>query len=481
MKKTYLYIFITAILFPVIGLNAQNTVRSAINADQIQVRRESGRVIMDMNLHLNNIDLKSQEMIVLTPVLQSNDNINTYTFKPIVITGAKRDKALNRAMDFGSFEFDETPQIIIRRDKAQSVPLSLDLPYQPWLHNASLMFKEDRIGCACENEYSDQYSVLTPVLPPVFNPQYDMTYIVPPVEEVKRRSETHSARLNFELAKYKLLRNYKNNDEVLNEVDRVINEVRNDKDLTVTEFKVTGYASPEGNPQSNMTLSKNRALAFVNYLKDTYDIGASSISTDWKGEDWEGLKEVVNGLSIPDKAELLDILNEPNVTTRKNRLHQLSGGQTYRMLLRDYYPPLRRNEYTISYIARAFDIEEAKVLIRTKPQNLSLNEMFMVAKTYPQNSREYKEVFDIAGRLYPAHPVAQVNSAAIDIDNGMYDNAIQRLQNIDTPEAWNNLGIAYSHKKDYRRAEEYFRRAASAGLSSAATNAEQLAKLMQSQ
>jgi len=34
-------------------------------------------------------------------------------------------------------------------------------------------------------------------------------------------------------------------------VDRVINEVKGNKDLEITEFTVTGHASPEGNFESN--------------------------------------------------------------------------------------------------------------------------------------------------------------------------------------------------------------------------------------
>lgn len=110
--------------------------------------------------------------------------------------------------------------------------------------------------------------------------------------------------------------------------------------------------------------------------------------------------------------------------TRKNRLQALNGGTTYRMLLRDYYPPLRRNEYTISYVARAFQCRRGEQLIKTKPQYLSLNEMFLVANTYPKDSGEFKEVFDIAARIYPDDPVARLNTAALELENGAIDAAI---------------------------------------------------------
>lgn len=484
MKKIKLYILIFVLLMLGTNIRAQviTFTQSGIKAEQVQVKRDAGYVMMDMNLNLDNIDLSSQEMLILTPEIKAADNTVMQTFAPVVITGSKRGKALNRALDFGSYTFPNPPQQIISKNDTKSIPLTLTMPYNERLHNATLAFNEERIGCACENEYTDRYNVLTPILPPMFHPEYTLSYVVPPVEEVKRRSETHSARLNFKVNRYEILRDFDNNAKVLADIDGVVNELRNDPNLKVEEFHITGYASPEGNYDSNMKLSENRAKSFVAYLSKTYDIAPSTIKTDWKGEDWEGLRKVVADLHLDDKENILDIIdNESNISVRKSKLKQLSGGATYRLLLHQYYPPLRRNEYTISYTARSFSIDEAKEKIKTKPQHLSLNEMFLVANSYPKNSEEFKEVFDIAANIYPNDPIAQLNTAAREIDSGEVDKAIARLQKVDMPEAWNNLGIAYIKKKEYATAEQYFRKAAQAGLSTASQNADQLSKWLSTQ
>ena len=120
-------------------------------------------------------------------------------------------------------------------------------------------------------------------------------------------------------------------------------------------------------------------------------------------------------------------------------------------------------------------------MIKTKPQYLSLNEMFVVANTYPKDSPEFKEVFDIAVRLYPTDPVAQQNTAALEIERGADDAGIERLQKINTPEAWNNLGVAYAKKKEYQKALEYFSKAANAGVKAAAENQEGLSNWLKEQ
>ncbi len=483
MKKINFYILFITLFFSAFNLHAQVDNSKIVKAEQVQVKKDGDKVIINMNLNLRDLDLGSQEMVIVTPVVRSKDGSSTHTFQPVVITGSTRDKALQRAIDLDGYKFDVEPSMVVshKKNSTSSIPLSLSMPYQEWVRSASLYLDEKITGCACENLADNLYPVMSPLLPPVFVPEYSLSYITPPVEEVKQRSESYTARLNFVVNKYNILRDFKNNAQVLDEVDRIVKEIRNDKNLTVTNLTITGYASPEGNEASNMKLSENRAKSFVSYLGSNYGIPSSAMVTNWKGEDWDGLRKIVQGLNISDKNEVLTVLDEVNVANRKNKLKRISGGETYKMLLRDYYPQLRRNDYTISYVARNFTIEEAKELIKTKPHHLSLNEMFLVANTYPKDSKEFKDVFDIAARIYPDNPISQSNTAALEIESGAYDNGIRRLEKMDTPEAWNNIGVAYAKKKDYKKAGEYFDRAAQKGLAVASTNKEQLIKFLNDQ
>ncbi|MDR2009136.1 MAG: OmpA family protein [Bacteroidales bacterium] len=317
--------------------------------------------------------------------------------------------------------------------------------------------------------------------PVIYEPSYTLSYVIPPAEEVKQRSDTYSANLNFEVAKSEILQNYKNNEEVLREIDKIITEIQKDTNLTVTKFKIIGYSSPDGNTQNNMTLSEQRAKAFVKYLQDNYGIDPRYLDVEWEGEDWKEFRKIIEEANIQDRAMILKILDTENNPDRiRTKLKELSGGSTYRILLNDYFPRLRRNEYTIAYIARAFNIEEAKQMIKTKPQYLSLNEMFLVANSYPSGSKEFKETFDIAVRMYPDDPIAQNNVAALDIEDGAYNRGISRLENIDLPETWNNIGVAYAEQKQYILAEEFFEKAIKAGVKEASKNLEEMKKQIES-
>ena len=78
-------------------------------------------------------------------------------------------------------------------------------------------------------------------------------------------------------------------------------------------------------------------------------------------------------------------------------------------------------------MVRSFFIEEAKEILKTKPQQLSLQEMFLVAQTYEPGSPEFNEVFDIAVRLFPDDETANLNAACTDLQKGDLTSAEKHL------------------------------------------------------
>lgn len=79
---------------------------------------------------------------------------------------------------------------------------------------------------------------------------------------------------------------------------------------------------------------------------------------------------------------------------------------------------MRHSDYKVSYTIRPISVEEAKELIYNDPKQLSLDEMFRVAQTYETGSAEFKEVFEIAVRMYPDDPVSNLNAANSALLNG---------------------------------------------------------------
>ena len=111
-------------------------------------------------------------------------------------------------------------------------------------------------------------------------------------------------------------------------------------------------------------------------------------------------------------------------------------------MLDNWYPALRHSDYVVSYTVRPFSVEEAKEVLRTKPQQLSLEEMFMVAQTYEPGSREFNEVMETAVRMYPDDPTANINAACTRMEQGDLAGAKHYLDKAgNSPQALHAKGV----------------------------------------
>lgn len=486
MKKTIISLFLLLPLLSSFPLMAQRKYMEQIKVENVRVHKQDGKVTLDMNIILDDLQIRSNDAILFSPVLRhSGSKEVSMVFPAVQVTGRTRDIVLDR-MERSGVRRQVNAEIVsdVRRynGKPQSIAYHHTVYYERWMAETDLVFMEVVHGCADCFVHEDARVLLTPFVSEPYSPEYVLTYITPDVEPVKARADRHTATFNFVVAKHDLLRDYKNNAAEFARVDRVVGEVVKNKDLTITEFAVAGYASPEGNFESNRALAGRRAKSFADYLNATYGVNRSKFTVTGYGEDWEGLKKALKSSSLPNKDAILSIISSTsNPDARDAKIVALDGGKTYNRLLQELYPPLRRTEYVIAYNVRAFDAEEAKEIIKTNPKLLSLNEMYLVARTYPADSREFKEVFDIATRLYPNEPVAIINASAVDIEGGNYRAAIDRLHKLGSnANALNNTGVAYARMGDLEKAKECFRQAADKGNADARKNLEELNKHIES-
>lgn len=480
--KTKLYILIILLISVSQTFASAESYLSQINFNNTSIKRDKGTLRVIMDVDMSNMKIASKHSVELTPVLVSKDQSRELELPSLFINGGNRDRVYKRAMaldkkanPYGSNVYD----VVKRTNKSnQMINYRYSLPADEWMNDAELILREQVTGCAECGILQNDLALLD-LIPP-FQPDFQLIYLRPEAE-IKTRSDRHTATLNFIVDKYELLRNYKNNASELAAVDRVISEVSKNGDLKITEFEVKGYASPEASVQHNLTLSKNRANAFANYLADNHGISRTLFTVDSHGEDWDLLREKIVSSNLNKKNELLSIIdNVSNPDARDAEIKKLDDGETYNILLNQFYPPLRRTEYTIAYEVRPFDVEEAKEIIKTNPRLLNLNEMFLVAQTYDSQSEEFKEVFDVAVHMYPNDPIAIINSSSADIESGNYNSAIKRLEKLkDDPQAWNNLGVAYARMGNTEQAQHYLRMATEKGNEQAIYNSEQLQKYIE--
>lgn len=458
-------------------------VRVAFPAAELEERQVTLRATVDPSA----LEPGRNGMVWFTPALRSLDGSREISFDKVAVTGTRRAKALRRNDYFDGTQLLLPENFYVRSRKSipEAITLEYRVPFEKWMRRSEFVVVEQTSGC-CNDAlpYADGtdrriHSAGPGNYPPPYEPAFTISYQTPEADPVKIVEETYTAALNFPGGRSDLLHDYKNNARVLSGIGDIIGRIRSDSLLTIRSIVVRGYASPEGSETGNRRLSQARAQAIVTYLhwKHGFYEADRIITAEGMGEDWAGLRRMVEASRLEEKGRILAAIDDnADPVRRKAAIKAIAGGKTYRMLLEGYFPQLRRNEYTICYEVRGFSPQQAAALIGTRPQLLSLNEMFLVSQLYPHSSQEFKNVFDVAARMYPDSEVAQFNAAAVEIENGAYDAAIRRLEKSDTPQAWNNTAIAFWHKGDYEKAFAYLRKAADGGLETAKDNLAQYHK-----
>ena len=413
-----------AVISPLCILFAQSALTvQAQKIDDSQLRLAGGKILIDsvltqkksdslkvaFRLHLDSLQLKSEQQLVFTPLIAGEDTI---ALNPIIINGKNQNIRYLRK----SSKLKNSQAVVVRRrnDTEQQVLFSQTLPYRKWMKAFNLSMTEDLCGCG---NLIDQDTTLMANIQPTPRICRDH-YVKPKAEAIKVRAEKGEAYLSFKLNKSDILADFRENATELRKITSTIDIVKNDKDVSITNIDIHGYASPDGPYDNNVRLANNRAAALRNYVCNLYNIDNKLFTYHATPEDWEGFKKKLEASSLADKSAILAVANSSLAPDGKDQKIKKLYPASYRYIMSEIYPRLRHSDYTVTYTVRPFDIEEAKVILKTKPQQLSLQEMYLVAQTYEPGSPEFNEVFDIAVRLFPDDETANLNAACTDLQKG---------------------------------------------------------------
>ncbi len=371
------------------------------------IERSGDYLLVDLTLNLSDLEVRSNRSVTYTPVIQRGDSLRR--LPSLIVNGRNRQILYDRT----GRNVAEDGEFAVRRKNGteQRFDYHARVPYACWMSASEMAMVTDECGCGWEALSNDRDALFPIRLERTPRPL--MAYVAPPAE-VKNRAKEGCAFLDFPVNRVEIRPDYRQNSRELAAIRETVESVRNDKYATITGISIKGYASPEGSYANNERLAKGRSEALLAYVKDMYDLSGVSTDVRYEPEDWEGLESRVESSNLAGKDELLAIIRDGSITDpdrREAKLRTVAGGEPYRYLLREIYPALRHSDYKVSYTIRPIDVEEAKRLIYSDPKQLSLDEMFRVAQTYDMNSPEYREVFEIAVRMYPNDPVSNLNAA----------------------------------------------------------------------
>lgn len=424
-------------------------------------RREASQVgpdlVLRLGLDLSRLHVSKSQSVVLTPVVTKGDSLRA--FPSVVVNGRQRHVLYQRLRRPAS----ET-EVVRANGTGQQLDYTAALPLAPWMHGARIQLVSDSCGCGWSNLGPSARQPVT-----LIDPEWPLAFVTPKAEQ-KSYALNGSAFLDFPVSRTEIYPDYRKNPRELEKIFRTIQTVKDDPNATITHISIHGYASPESPYANNTRLANGRAAALRDYVCRLMELPSSIFTIQATPEDWDGLRRyVADSTGITHRAEIIRLIDSDLEPDPKEARIKAQYPEEYKYMLQNWYPALRHSDYEVRYTVRSFTVEEAKQLLRTKPQQLSLNELYLVAQTCEPGSEEYEEVFQTAVRLFPDSPEANLNSANVALrENRLKEAAAYLAKAGDIPAAEHARGVLAAKEGHYDEARRCFTAASKAGVPEAA-------------
>jgi len=457
---TRIYMVCLLLWITVRVLQAQILLDGQVTVSHLDVARTEGNLFVSMDVNVAGLVLKMNREMVLTPVLRNGTD--SLRLPAIIVAGRNRYFYHQRNDSL-------TDNVLVRRTPKDTViGYRATVAYKDWMAEALLMMDEGECGCRCEVLMSDgERLAALDFKPKVFKPVF--VYLAPQTEPEKIREVSGSAYIDFLVNRTDINEHYRDNYVELQKIRNTIDVVRNDSDTYIISVFIKGFASPEGSYANNSRLAKERTQTLKEYVRKLYEFPDSLMSTAYEPEDWEGLRRYVETSGLPHKTGVMEVIdNDMEPDAREQELKKRYPAD-YAYLYRKVYPGLRHSDYAVRYHVRTYtDVAEIRRLMKTEPQKLSLQELFLVAQDCVTGSDEYNEVFEIAVRMFPNDETANLNAANTAMRRGDLKAAVRYLDKAGlSPEADYARGICAALSDERDRAYLFFGKAADAGIDKA--------------
>ena len=443
---------------------------------------------VDISVDFEGLAMPADESLTMTPILINGEN--EQELPAVLINGAEKQRVYQREQAFSkSRKPAPIPAVVIRNDAAtsRSFRYQVAVPYQQWMKDAVLIIRSQE--CACHgkkgNVYEDKIADglhLPKARTSVWDEATDKKYLswVNFIEPAPDKDTLHTVTGSipyFEQDRQKKeerqlgeLSEEKQNFEIYYRLRDALRGVRQEAGTELAKVKVTGYGAPVGNLKKNEANALIRALKLKEYLRENRLTAGAPLEVVWIPEDWDSIGTLVRESDMMLREATLDLINNVDISKGRERmLMNLADGKPYKYLAEKVFPGVMRVDYEIEYTRKPLDAAESLRLFRTGGQRaLRLNEFFAIAGSYPKGSTEYNDVLDLAARLFPDSPEANINAAAVALTKGDTGRARQYLERFATlPMAYNNMGILCLLEGNRDKAEVYLTMAAAAGVKQA--------------
>lgn len=463
MNKTLTTIAASLVMISGFAVKGENSYQIPLDAlTDAKVERSASNILVTFTIHPEDFNKKSSRETRICPMLVNGTD--TMRLKPVVVAGRTRYYQ-NLRDDDNSADYT-----LLRAGTKTPLQYFASCNYEQWMERGTLIIQSRIHGCCGDDLTEMSYATLETFDYRAKELHPEFIYVKPDHELIKTRTVKGEAYIDFPVNKTVIYPDYRRNPEELSAIRATINAVRDDKDVTIKSLTIKGYASPEGPYALNERLAKGRTEALVKYVGDLYDFPASTLQSEWEAEDWNGLVARLEKSNIADKEKIIAIASDSSLPpdSREDMLKKNFPRQ-YAYILTDIYPALRHSDYNVAYVVRDYtEPQEIAAIIKTAPQKLSLEELFAYARSLDEDSQEFTDVMEIAVRMFPDDPVANLNAATTALKRGEYQKARYYLgKSGDRPEAIYTSGLLEALEGNYSIAASLLEKASASGIGNA--------------
>lgn len=409
---------------------------------------EDRNLLISMDIDLTKVKIKSNQEYIITPYV--TNGVETLRLQPVTFAGRNRYYFHERNEKKNPF--------MVRNGKDAVYHYRQSVPMQEWMNHSDVDYEIEVDGCCNEPKAKADGGTIAQIDNGPKDFMADFLYIPPQAEGTKTRHKDGSAFIDFVVNKTDINPEYRKNPSELAKIIATIDDVRGDADITIKNLYIKGFASPEGPYDNNVRLAQGRTQSLKEYVRQLYNFPENIMHTDYEAEDWEGLRKYVAASNLDNREGILAIIDSDLEPDAKNTKIQTTYPAQYEFLLKNEYPALRHSDYVIEYTVRTYtSVPEILAVMEKNPGNLDLNEFYLAANSFPIGSEEYNNIFDIAVRMFPNDPIANLNAANASMSRGDYKTAAKFLNKAgDSEEVTYAEGILAALQRDYDTAETIF-------------------------
>ena len=362
--------FISFSFFISLSVLAADRSTQPVRTEVYRLERRDSVLLVDLAVDLTSVRLAPDCTVYLFPLLSSGDAVDSLSLPPIVLNGPQSDLMYRRRRALGTTSgLEKIPPYTVLREGDHALPhihYRIEVPYAAWMEDAKVWMRDT--NCNCDARLVP-FAMQTEQIPPLIVERVDTIVIRDTVRVVPDVSERlpvvadassyrkavpiqagYEADIYFPTNEMRILPDHELNRaswmHFVNQVDSIERDNRN----SISGVTVTGYSSHEGYALNNERLAEKRDKALQEFLENKYG-ERMEIAVEWVGEDWEQFEKDIELSDLPERDEILSILRTvKDNNQRKKSLKTLNKGKTFEVLLREYFPKLRRVSCRIRYV-----------------------------------------------------------------------------------------------------------------------------------